>query len=248
MIRAAAPVIYQAAMGLPQNDVVTLPTDPIQQQPTYDAALAAFKKLPQVRVLFDNGAGKSPTGHAELQATRTPGYEHSLLDVARPGHDRAHVVPRAVRRARRRQPPAQPGVNSFTADADALPLTDFGSNTGTGGLWGNASQWSWNWQQNPAGTAVSYVSEPLAANTTVVGSGAVHLWVRSSTPDVDLLATISEVRPDGNETFVQSGWIRAANASCRPTRTTSSSGRARRWSRSRRSRRPTPRRCPPASS
>ena len=35
-----------------------------------------------------------------------------------------------------------------------------------------------------------------------------HLWVRSSTPNVDLQATISEVRPDGKETFVQSGWVR----------------------------------------
>jgi predicted acyl esterase len=44
----------------------------------------------------------------------------------------------------------------------------------------------------------------------VIGAGAVHLWVRSSTPDVDLQATVSEVRPDGNETFVQNGWIRAS--------------------------------------
>src|SRR4029079_4378978 len=48
--RAAAPVIYQAAMGLPQSDVVTLPVDPIQLIPTYDAALTAFKALPRVRV------------------------------------------------------------------------------------------------------------------------------------------------------------------------------------------------------
>jgi predicted acyl esterase len=34
--------------------------------------------------------------------------------------------------------------------------------------------------------------------------------VKSSTADVDLQATISEVRPDGNETFVQNGWIRAS--------------------------------------
>ena len=37
-----------------------------------------------------------------------------------------------------------------------------------------------------------------------------HLWVKSSTPDVDLQATVSEVRPDGNETFVQNGWLRAS--------------------------------------
>src|SRR5438270_9781722 len=59
--RAAAPLIYQAAMGLPQSDVVTLPVDPIQAIPTYDAALAAFDQLPPVRVLFDNGAGAGPT-------------------------------------------------------------------------------------------------------------------------------------------------------------------------------------------
>ena len=57
---------------------------------------------------------------------------------------------------------------------------------------------------------MSYVSSPLTTNTTAVGAGAVHLWVKSSTPDVDLQATVSEVRPDGNETFVQNGWIRAS--------------------------------------
>jgi predicted acyl esterase len=44
----------------------------------------------------------------------------------------------------------------------------------------------------------------------VIGPGAVHVWVRSSTSDVDLQATISEVRPDHNETFVQDGWMRAS--------------------------------------
>ena len=43
----------------------------------------------------------------------------------------------------------------------------------------------------------------------MIGAGRVDLWVRSSTPNVDLQATISEVRPDGKETFVQGGWIRA---------------------------------------
>jgi predicted acyl esterase len=89
-------------------------------------------------------------------------------------------------------------------------MTDFGSNTGTGGLWGNASQWSWNWKQNPAGTSVSYVTAPLAKDTTVVGAGGITLWVRSSTRDVDLQATVSEVSAAGNETFVQNGWLRAS--------------------------------------
>jgi predicted acyl esterase len=62
--------------------------------------------------------------------------------------------------------------------------------------------------QSPAGSALSYMTSPLSANTTVIGAGAVRVWVRSSRKDVDLQATISEVRPDGKETFVQGGWVR----------------------------------------
>ena len=54
------------------------------------------------------------------------------------------------------------------------------------------------------------MSEPLPNDTTVIGAGAVYVWARSSTSDVDLQATISEVRPDGNETFVQNGYMRAS--------------------------------------
>jgi predicted acyl esterase len=105
--------------------------------------------------------------------------------------------------------PSKQQVDWYTSDASALPKTNYTGNTGTGGLWGNASQWSWDWQQNKPGTAVSYLSAPLAQDVTTVGAGAVELWVRSSTPDVDLHATVSEVR-DGHETFVQSGWLRAS--------------------------------------
>jgi predicted acyl esterase len=206
--RAAGPVIYQQAMGLPQTDVVTFPADPIQLQPTYDLALAAFNALPRVRVLFDNGAGKGPLNNAnagdpyaafsaDFSALPVPGTTARTWYFG-PGGTLGSTAPTGS------------GADTFNADPHALPRTDFGPSTGSGGLWGNASQWSWNWQPNPAGTSVSYVSAPLTANTTVVGSGSVSLWVKSATPDVDLQATISEVRPDGNETFVQNGWLRAS--------------------------------------
>ncbi len=206
--RAAAPLIYQAAMGLPQSDVVTLPVDPIQVLPTYNLALAAFQQLPSVRVLFDNGAGTSPTG-SSTPGDPYPGFEQSFSSLPITGTTARtwYFGPGGVLTDK---PPAGGGINSFGWNANALPLTDYGTNTGGGGLWGNASQWQWNWRQNPSGSAVSYVSAPLTANTTVIGSGAVDLWVRSSTPDVDLQATVTEVRPDGNETFVQNGWIRAS--------------------------------------
>ncbi len=207
VIRAAAPVIYQQALGLPQSDIVTLPPDPIQTEPTYQSALAAFEALPEIRVLFDNGAGRSPTGQSTA-GDPYPGFEQSFSKFPIPG-TKARFWYLARGGALRNAPPLRKGINRYRSNAKATSLTDYGTNTGSGGLWGNASQWQWRWQQNPPGTAVSYVSAPLKANTTVIGAGAVHLWVRSSTPNVDLQATVSEVRPDGNETFVQNGWLRA---------------------------------------
>jgi predicted acyl esterase len=204
---AAAPVIYQGAMGLPQDDIVTMPPDPIQAMPTYDLALAAFEKLPSVRVLFDNGAGTSPTGQS-TPGNPYPGFEQSFpqFPAPRTSARQWYFGPKGTLTDQ----PGAKGIDGYTPNAKALPANDFGSNTGGGGLWGNVSQWQWNWKQNPTGSAVSYVTAPLTANTTVLGAGAVHVWVKSSTPDVDLQATISEVTADGHETFVQNGWIRAS--------------------------------------
>ncbi len=206
LVQATAPVVFQAAMGTPQTDPITLPVDPIQSIPTYQGALAAFDGLPEVRVLFDNGAGTSPSG-SSTPGDPYSGFEQDFSTFPVPGTT-ARTWYLGSDGSLSDQPPTTGGINWYTSNANAVPLTDYGSNTGGGGLWGNASQWQWNWQQNPAGSAVSYLSAPLTSDTTVIGAGAVHLWVRSSTPDVDLQATISEVRPDGNETFVQNGWIR----------------------------------------
>ena len=35
-------------------------------------------------------------------------------------------------------------------------------------------------------------------------------WIKASAPSVDLQVTVSEVRPDGKETFVQDGWLRTS--------------------------------------
>jgi uncharacterized protein len=199
LIHAAAPVIYQEAMGI---SGVTMPPDPIQLQPTYAGALAAFEQLPSIRVLFDNGAGGLQPGHPAA------GFERSWPSFPIPG-TAARSWYMAPGGALADAAPAQAGADSFTWNAHARPLTNFTGDTaaGSGGLWTATPPYQWT--QNPAGTAVSYLTKPVTGNTTVIGAGAVHVWVRSSTPNADLQATISEVRPDGKETFVQGGWLRA---------------------------------------
>jgi uncharacterized protein len=204
----AAPLIYEAAMGI---HGVTMPPDPIQAQPTYEGALGAFEQQPSIRILFDNGAGGKQPGEPQ------PAFEHSWPSFPIPGTTaRSWYLSQDGGLAD--APPKKPGADSFTWDAHARPLTNFHGNTGSGGLWSATPDY--DWVHPPAGSAVSYVTAPLTSDTTVIGAGAVYAWVRSSTPNVDLQATITEVRPDGKETFVQNGWLRGNERKLDATKST----------------------------
>jgi predicted acyl esterase len=209
-LRALAPTIFSTAMGVPG---VTLPPDPIQDRPDFAAALAAYEALPSVRILFDNGAGGATAG------APVPAFEQSFARFPLPG-TRArswYLGPGGVLTDGR---PGRAGADAFTWSASARPPTSFAGNTssGAGGLW--TATPVYRWRQNPAGTAVSYVTAPLRADTAVVGPGALRAWIRSSAPRLDLQVTVSEVRPDGRETFVQNGWLRTSARKLDPAKST----------------------------
>ncbi len=96
--RAAAPIVYQVAMGLPQTDLVTLPVDPIQLIPTYTGALAAFNQLPRgaraVRQRCRRGTARYGGRGRPVRRIRA-----RLLEVADRAHGRAELVPRSPRNA-----------------------------------------------------------------------------------------------------------------------------------------------------
>jgi len=198
-VRDAAPLILKTLMGV---EGVGLPDDPIQAQPTYEAALAAFEAQPSVRILFDNGAGSTPF-------LPVPGFERSFSRFPLPG-TAARSWYLAEGGGLADVKPSAAGTDAFTWSRTARPPTSFvgDSRSGTNGLWTGTP--SYRWSQNPAGTAASYVTEPLTANTAVVGAGALEAWIKSAARSVDLQATVTEVRPDGQETYVQSGWLRAS--------------------------------------
>jgi predicted acyl esterase len=70
---------------------------------------------------------------------------------------------------------------------------------------------AYDWRPLVAGTALGYATAPLVSDLVMVGPGSVDLWLRSSADDTDLQVTLSEIRPDGLETYVQSGWLRASH-------------------------------------
>ena len=67
------------------------------------------------------------------------------------------------------------------------------------------------WERPDDSEFVGFVSEELTEDRVCVGSGLVELWLRSSADDTDLQVTLSELRPDGQEMLVQTGWLRASH-------------------------------------
>jgi uncharacterized protein len=198
--QAAAPVIYSQALGI---QGITLRPDPIQLEPTYEAAKAAFEALPPIRILFENGAGRNP-------GEPYPAFERYYNEFPIPrtsprsyyfGEDGTLTQGKARKKA-------GAAADAFTWNADARPPTNFTGDTGGGDLW-TASP-SYDWSQPKPENSVSYMTEPLAEDVTVVGDGEVELWVRSEARSVDLIASVSEVRPDGKEAYVQSGYMRTS--------------------------------------
>ena len=176
----------------------------------YASALTEYESEPPIRVLFDVGAGTVTApgragprvrGDAAVVAAARDDAHHAVLrrrrHVGRSTPDRRHR--RRSIRLRPRGLPSAPTRRRNTPTPPAAPRSSTGSRC-------------------PQGKAVAYVSAPLAADTVMLGTGSVDLWLRSSAPDVDLEVTVSEVRPDGQETYVQSGWLRASRRSSTPPR------------------------------
>jgi putative CocE/NonD family hydrolase len=74
---------------------------------------------------------------------------------------------------------------------------------------GGASTW-WTSPTVPGGTVV-YTTPALTHDAEFLGSGSADLWMSSSAPDTDVQVTLSEVRPDGQETYVENGWLRLSD-------------------------------------
>ncbi len=68
----------------------------------------------------------------------------------------------------------------------------------------------------PPGGSVAYTSAPAKSDMVLAGPASLNLWLESTATDTDLEATITELRPDGQETYVQRGWLRASHRKLDP--------------------------------
>ena len=69
------------------------------------------------------------------------------------------------------------------------------------------------WSEQPVqpGGNLVYATPPLTRDLDVAGPSSLNLWLSSTATDTDVQATITEVRPDGQEQYIQRGWLRMSD-------------------------------------
>jgi hypothetical protein len=187
---------------------------PVQQSrlaglPSAAAARAVFERDPRVRLLMDNGAG--PQGPGSIGATWELDYSAWPPKQVRPG--RYHL--RAKGALGRR--PATTSAARYRPDPRARPEQTL-AGEGEEDAW--KAQPPYDWAPIAARKGLGFVSSPLTRDLVVAGPSSLDLYLKSSARDTDLQVTLSEVRPDGNETYVQNGWLRASQRKLDPSRST----------------------------
>ncbi|WP_433232935.1 CocE/NonD family hydrolase [Actinomadura nitritigenes] len=81
----------------------------------------------------------------------------------------------------------------------------------------DSNEWG---SSTPAKGSLAFTTAPLSQSLTFAGPGSLNLWVSSTAPDADVQATITEVRPDGQEVYVQRGWLRLSERALDPAKST----------------------------
>jgi hypothetical protein len=77
----------------------------------------------------------------------------------------------------------------------------------------------WSSQPVPPGGNVTYTTPPLSRDVDIVGPSSLDLWLSSTATDTDVQVTVSEVRPDGQEQYIQRGWLRMSERQLGPAST-----------------------------
>lgn len=194
VLRELAPAVFAEHFGytpvLEEDRFATFGDD-------YEGALAAYRAEPPVRLLFESGAvndvAGSPGARFEMTADAWPipgtravrwylGPDHTLVGDA----------------------PAAEGVVVYTDDLDAgaesyAATDDFDAFI--------QPTIDYEWTRFPDGAVAGFevvLDEALA----IAGQPHLELWLRPGTPDTAVQVTLTEVRPDGAEARVQTGYHR----------------------------------------
>jgi predicted acyl esterase len=197
-VQLFAPLIMEEIFGAE----LRLPEQRFLDEPSVEAARKAYESEPPITLLIESGAGDpeqpgSPVPAVVVRTTEWP-----------PPGTRAESFYLGPDGALTTEPPGKAGgASRFEVDLELAERTTFDG--GARDIFHALPDY--DWQQEPDGSAAVFVSEPFAEDQVFVGSASADLRIRTNAKGADIGVTLSEVRPDGKETYIQSGVLRAAN-------------------------------------
>jgi len=180
-----------------EMDNASFPDDRFTHYEDYDDALAAYESEQPVHLLFESGAGDDQPG--------SPVARFDAYYEAWPTNEAQTMTwffgPDATLTD---EPPQINGSDQWQFDAEAANTTFFGPS----GYELLEPIWDIDWTQFQKGDIATYTTDIFDEDTVVAGPGIATLWVKSPVDDVMVQVTLTEIRSDGMEMLIQSGWLR----------------------------------------
>ncbi len=164
---------------------------------SYESALAAYEAEPSVALFFENGAGDAQPGSPVVRFETA--YAEWPTDTATTMKWFA-----AADGGLALTPADEPTAHVWTFDELAGGTSFFGES----GYQLSAPIWDTEWTRFAPGHILSYETAPFETAQVVAGPGIAELWVNSPVDEVTVQVTLTEIRPDGQETLIQSGWLK----------------------------------------
>jgi putative CocE/NonD family hydrolase len=164
---------------------------PAGEDRPYDEALAAYEAEDPIRIHWEmdqDGQSEYITSYAQWPPESVETWELYF----QPDGRLADAPPET----------GEPAASSYEYVAPAFPFQQLGRD--------DEGRLEWTAAENDS-RYTAFVSEPLDEDHVCLGSGLVELWLKSTADDTDIEVTLSEVRPDGTEMYVQNGWLRASH-------------------------------------
>ncbi len=197
LVRSFAPLQFQEVFGFSTD----LEADRFDHHgDDVDAALAEYLAEPRVRILFENGAGH------EVHGATAHRFEVEVDRFPPPG-----VLPRRwwfdIDGRLVDDQPGEAGADRYLDDPTA------GASAYSSELLSDLNRFTLpqvpiTWTRFADEHRVAYETDPLADPLIIAGAGHIDLWLVPGSEDTAVQATITEIRPDGLEQRVQSGWHR----------------------------------------
>ncbi len=201
----AVPELPQSVLDLSgalYAQIASAPAAPVQQsrfagRTDLEAVREEYRRDPRVRVIMDIGGG--PAGPGALEAVWEMAFDAwPPTDVAATPY---YLGPEGTLVS---SEPGTEGSDTYTSDASARART----NLPEGDPWHGVP--GYVWEPVSDGNGLGFVTEPLTEDVVIAGPASADVYVSSTAADTDLQVTISELRADGTENYVQFGVLRAS--------------------------------------